>query len=233
MKSISQLSGSHLRTYQTIFQHPITHNLEWRQVYALLNAISDVVDESNGNMRVTRNGVSMVLQPSHSKDVAESRTVMELRHFLQRSEAAAPPAAEDQIHWLIVIDHRGARIFRSEVHDAVPSSVLPHEPDKYFRHAHHSRDFTRGQEKPDPNSFFGPVADEIHAPGPILIFGTGTGAASEMEQFSGWLKLNRAELAARVIGCATVDEHHLTENELLAKAREFYANDRVIPVPVS
>jgi hypothetical protein len=233
MKSISQLSGSHLRTYQMIFQHPITHNLDWRQVHALLHSIADVVEEPNGNLRVTRNGLSLVLQPSHSKDVAESHTVMELRHFLERSEAPAGQPDAPGIHFLVVIDHRGARVFQSELRDAVPHSLLPHEPDKYFRHAHHSRDFTRGQEKPDPNSFFGPIAEALRAAGPILIFGTGTGAASEMEQFNGWLKLNHADLAGRVIGRVTVDEHHLTENELLARAREFYANcgNTAVPAP--
>ena len=164
MKSISQLSGSHLRTYQMIFQHPITHNLDWRQVHALLHSIADVVEEPNGNLRVTRNGLSLVLQPSHSKDVAESHTVMELRHFLERSEAPAGQPDAPGIHFLVVIDHRGARVFQSELRDAVPHSLLPHEPDKYFRHAHHSRDFTRGQEKPDPNSFFGPIAEALRRP---------------------------------------------------------------------
>ena len=32
MKTPSLLSGSHKRTYKTIFQHPISHNLDWRAV---------------------------------------------------------------------------------------------------------------------------------------------------------------------------------------------------------
>jgi hypothetical protein len=44
-----------------------------------------------------------------------------------------------------------------------------------------------------------------------------------MAEFSGWLKANRPEISARVIGCVTVDPHHTTENELLARAREFLA----------
>jgi hypothetical protein len=184
-----------------------------------------VTEEPNGNLKATRNGQTLVLQPSHTKDVAESSIVMDIRHFLERSEAVAPEVAEG-IHWLVVIDHQSARIFRSEVHGSVPQSITPHEPDEYFRHAHHSRDFSRGQEKPDPNSFFGPVAKALQAAGPILIFGTGTGTGSEMQQFSEWLKVHHADLARRVIGCVAVDESHLTENEILARAREFYAGDR-------
>jgi hypothetical protein len=224
MKPTAHLSGSHLRTYQMIFQHPISHNLDWRQVRELLKAVADVAEEANGNLKVTRNGQTLVLQPSHTKDVSESGIVMDLRRFLERSEAVPPGAAGDGMHWLVVIDHQRARIFRSEVRGAVPESITPHEPDEFFRHAHHSRDFSRGQEKPDPNSFFGPVAKALQAGGPILIFGTGTGTGSEMEQFNEWLKVHHADLAGRVIGCVTVDEHHLTENELLAKARKFYSS---------
>jgi hypothetical protein len=229
MKSIAQLSGSHLRTYQTIFHHPISHNLDWRQVHELLKAVAEVVEEPNGNLKVTRNGQTLVLQPSRTKDVDESAIVMDLRHFLERSEAAAPGVNGEGTHWLVMIDHQGARVFRSEMHGAVPERIVPHEPSDYFRHAHHSRDFSRGQEKPDPNSFFGPVAKALQAAGPILIFGTGTGTSSEMEQFSEWLKSHHADLAKRVIGCVTVDEHHLSENELLARARDFYATTPASP----
>jgi len=226
MKPTARLSGSHLRTYQMVFQHPISHNLDWRQVRELLKAVAEVTEEPNGNLKATRNGQTLVLQPSHTKDVSESGIVMDLRHFLERSEPAPAGEGGDATHWLVVIDHQRARIFRSEMHGAVPENIMPHEPDEYFRHAHHSRDFSRGQEKPDPNSFFGPVAKALQAAGPILIFGTGTGTGSEMEQFHEWLKVHHADLAGRVIGCVTVDEHHLTENELLARAREFYAGGR-------
>jgi hypothetical protein len=112
------------------------------------------------------------------------------------------------------------------MHGAIPQQILPHEPDDFFRHAHNSRDFSRGQEKPDPNSFFEPLAKALHAPGQILVFGTGTGTSSEMEQFIAWSKLHHPELAKRIIGGLTVDEHHLSENQLLAKAREFYTSIR-------
>jgi hypothetical protein len=226
MNSSPPLTGSHLRTYNTIFQHPISHNLAWRDVHALFRQLGRVEDEPNGNLKVTRNGQTLVLHPPRTKDVAETDELMALRHFLQRSETAPPAMNEKETHWLLVIDHHEARIFRSEMHGAVPQQILPHEPDDYFRHAHNSKDFSRGREKPDPNSFFEPVAKALQAAGQILIFGTGTGTSSEMEQFIAWLKLHHPEAAGRIIGSLAVDEHHLTKDQLLAKAREFYANAR-------
>jgi hypothetical protein len=226
MTSSAFLSGQHRRTYETIFQHPVSHNLEWREVHALFRHIGDVKEESNGNLKVKRNGQTLVLRPSRSKDVAETDELMELRHFLERSEAAPATGDGAEAHWLLVIDHREARLFRSKIRGSVAEEILPYNPEGYFRHAHHSRDFTRGEEKPDPNSFFEPVAAALQASGRILIFGTGTGMSSEMDQFTAWLRLHHPALVRRIIGSQVIDEHHLTEGQLLARARDFYASHK-------
>jgi hypothetical protein len=224
MNSTASLTGSHLRAYQAIFQHPVARNLAWHDVHALLRQLGQVEEEPNGNLKVTRNGQVLILPTPRTKDVAETEELMALRHFLERSETVPPAAKEKETHWLLVIDHHEARIFRSEMHGALPEQILPHEPDDYFRHAPNSKEFSRGQEKPDPNSFFAPVAKALQAAGQILIFGTGTGMSSEMDQFIAWLKQHHPEVAKRIIGSLVVDKHHLTVGQLLAKAREFYAN---------
>jgi hypothetical protein len=216
------LTGSHLRTYNTIFQHPISHNLEWRHVRTLLDHMAEVVEQPNGNLRVSRNGQSMVLHTPRTKDVAEMEEVMELRRFLERSEKTQSAPNDKEAHLLVVINHHEARLFHSEIQGALPERILPHEPDDFFRHAHNSKDFSRGREKPDPNSFFEPVAGALKGAGKILVFGTGTGTSSEMDQFLAWVRKHHAEVAARIIGSLVIDEKHLTEAQLLSKAREFY-----------
>lgn len=44
-----------------------------------------------------------------------------------------------------------------------------------------------------------------------------------MEHLLADLKEHHADVAAKVIGSVRVDAHHTTENELLARARTFYA----------
>lgn len=224
MNSTQTLNGSHLRAYNAIFQHPISHNLEWRAVRALLKKLGRIEEEPNGHLKVTRNGQTLILRQPHTKDVAEAADVMALRHFLEQSEAAPPATDAKDAHWLLVIDHREARVFRSEIHGAQPENILPHEAKEYFHHARNSAEVSRGKEKPDPNSFFEPVAKAMDGAGQILIFGPGTGEGSEMEQFIAWLKTHRPDMAGRIVGSVAVDEHHLTTDELLAKARDFYAN---------
>jgi hypothetical protein len=223
MHTTPPLTGSHLRTYDRIFQHPISHNLEWRDVRSLLAKLGEIVQEHNGNLTVTRNGQSLVLHAPRTKDVAEMDEIMTLRHFLKRSETAEPAAAEKEIHWLLVIDHHEARIFHAEIVGAVPQRVLPYGAGEFFRHAKDSKATSRGQEKPDPNTFFEPVVKALQPSGPILVFGTGTGTGSEMEQFSAWAKAHRPDVAQRIIGSVVVNESHLSEGQLLEKAREFYA----------
>ena len=226
MISTATLTGTHLRTYNTIFQHPVSHNLAWHDVHSLLRHLGRLDEEPNGNLKATRNGESLVLHLPLTKDVPETEELMALRHFIERSETAPARLDEKEAHWLLVIDHHEARLFRSEMHGTVPQQLLPHAPDDYFRHAQNSQNLSRGKEKPDPNTFFEPVAKALRDAGQLLIFGTGTGKGSEMEQFVVWLKVHHPDLADRIIRTVVVDEHHLTENQLLARAREFYANPR-------
>ena len=96
MKTTTPLTNSHQRTFDRIFQHPISHNLEWRDVHALLGEMGDVTKEHNGSLKVTRNGQTLVLHPTSKKDVTEMDEVMALRHFLERSEAAPTETNEKE-----------------------------------------------------------------------------------------------------------------------------------------
>ena len=224
MKPPTSLTGSHLRTYETIFQHPVSHNLGWHDVHALFRQLGEVEEEPNGNLKVTRNGQTLVLNPPRAKDVETTDEVMALRHFIERSETLPSSAPDKDARWLAVIDHHEARIYRSCEPGSVAQQIRPHTPEDFFRHAPDSKGFSRGQEKPDPNTYFEPVAAVLNGAGQILIFGTGKGMSNEMDQFTLWLKHHRPELAGRIIGTEVVDEHHLTDAQLLAKAREFYAD---------
>jgi hypothetical protein len=192
-------------------------------VHALFRHLGQVEIEPNGNLKVTRHGRTLVLHAPRTKEVADTAELMALRHFLEKTSAVPLNGKAIGADWLVVIDHREARIYRSTEPDSVPQQIRPaHKPDEFFRHAPNSKDFSRGQEKPEPNSFFEPVAGVLNGAGKVLIFGSGTGTSSEMEQLVAWLKENRPELGKRIVGTEVIDEHHVTEAQLLAKAREFY-----------
>jgi len=220
----SQLSGTHQKTYQHIFQHPMPHNLQWREVWSMLSAITDAnaVEDTDGKLKVTRNGQTLVLHRPRGKDLADKKELMQVRHFLERSGTPAPPPAKVGTHLLVVIDHREARIFSAELHGSVPQRITPYDPFGFGRDLHYNQDDSNGQRKPEQKSFYEAVAKTLRGAKQILLFGTGTGASSAMEQLVAELKHNHRDIAQRVVGSIAVDEHHLTDDQLLAKARDLF-----------
>lgn len=221
MTTPPSLSGSHLRTYEKIFQHPVSHNLEWRELRSLLSHMGQVTEESNGHLDVTRNGHNLVLRRAQSKDLADIDELMAVRRFLQLSDTAAPQVNPDG-RLLVVISHHEARVFRSLIHGTAPETVKSHGS-RYLGHDADSKENSRGKEIPAAGSYFEPLAIALKAATRILLFGNGSGNTSEMDMFGTWLKKHHPELGKRIVGSIVVDEHHQSDGELLAKAREFFA----------
>ena len=222
------LTGSHLRTYTTLFQHPVSHNLGWHDVLALFRHLGTVEEEHNGNTKITRNGQVLILRPHHSKQVDGTDEVIALRHFLEQSEPAPSAADGNPTQWLLVIDHQRARLFRSHLHGTVPQVITSHDAQGGYRNTPHGENVTRGHETTGQNSYFDSIAAALHSSGRLVIFGTGTGTGSEMEQFIHWLKLHHADLAGKIIGTQSVDEHHLSDDQLLSKSQHLNTESQVV-----
>lgn len=217
-------SHTHEKTYQRVLQHPMQHNLQWQEVWSMLGAMPDAnaIEDNRGNLKVTRNGQTLLVHRPGGKDLANKKELTQIRHFLERSGTPAPWAVAAGTHLLVVIDHREARIYSTELHGSVPQRITPYDPFGFGRALHYNQDESNGQRKPERKSFYEAVAKTLHGAKQILMFGTGTGASSAMEQLLADLKRHHPDLAERVIGSIAVDEHHLTEDQLLAKARELF-----------
>jgi len=219
----TQLQGAHQRTFDAVFQHPIARNLTWRDVCSMLDAMTDVVQEKHDDtLKVSRNGRVLVLHRPVRKNVSDVQELMDLRRFLEQSVLPVPQPRPQGTHLLVVIDHRLARIYKAEVHGALPQRVIPFDQSGAGRHLHHVEDDSNGQRKPEQKSFYDAVAKTLHGAEQILLFGSGTGASSAMEQLVAELKLRHKDLAQRIIGTVVVDQAHLSEDQLLSRAREFY-----------
>jgi hypothetical protein len=136
---------------------------------------------------------------------------------------ASSDTTEAGPHLLVVIDHQEARIYRTEVHGAVPVRITPFDPHGFGRHLHSAHEWTDGKRQPERKSFYEAVAKTLRGAEQILLFGSGTGRSSAMEMLLDDLKAHHADVAAKIVGSVVVDAHHTTENQLLAKARDFYA----------
>ena len=126
-------------------------------------------------------------------------------------------------HLLVVIDHQEVRVYRTEIHGAVPVRLVPHDPHGYGRHLHSANEWTDGKRQAERKSFYEAVAKTLRGAEQILLFGSGTGRSSAMDQLLADLRAFHPDVAEKVVGSVVVDPHHTTEDQLLARAREFYA----------
>jgi hypothetical protein len=126
-------------------------------------------------------------------------------------------------HLLVVIDHQEARVYLTEVQGAVPVRIVPYDPHGHGRHLHSAQEWTDGKRQPERKSFYEAVARTLRGAEQVLLFGSGTGRSSAMEQFLADLRDHHPDVAEKIIGSVVVDAHHTTVDQLLAQAREFYA----------
>lgn len=126
-------------------------------------------------------------------------------------------------HLLVVIDHREARVYRTELRGAVPERIAPYDPHGHGRHLHSAHEWADGKSPSEPRSFHEAVAKTLRGAGQVLLFDSGTGKSSAMEQLLADLRAHHPDVAGAVVGSVVADAHHTTEAGLLGRARDFYA----------
>ncbi len=75
------LSNHHRNTLRQIFQHPLSHNIEWDAVLSLLEAVGSVTEHHEGKVAVTLGSETEFLDPPQHKDI-DAQTVVDLRRML-------------------------------------------------------------------------------------------------------------------------------------------------------
>jgi hypothetical protein len=75
------LDNRHRDTLREIFRHPTSHNIEWRAVLSLLEAVGDVTVRHDGKVAVNLGPEQEFLDPPKNKDIDE-QMVIDLRRML-------------------------------------------------------------------------------------------------------------------------------------------------------
>jgi hypothetical protein len=87
----THLNDHHRDTLREIFQHPVSHNIEWHAVLSLLEAIGSVVRHHDGKFVVTVGSQRIFLDPPKHKDIDE-QMVVDLRRMLSAAGYGAAAA---------------------------------------------------------------------------------------------------------------------------------------------
>ena len=82
MASEIKLNGHHRATVEKIFQHPVSHNIEWHDVISLLRNVAEVTEEHDGRFKVTIGGETETLD-APSKHSLNEQMVVDLRRMLK------------------------------------------------------------------------------------------------------------------------------------------------------
>ena len=72
--SPEHLSNHHRNTLRQIFEHPVSHNIEWHSVVSLLGAVGTVEQYHDGKVQVTLGPHTTVFDPPKGKDIDVSMT---------------------------------------------------------------------------------------------------------------------------------------------------------------
>jgi hypothetical protein len=75
------LDSRHRDTLRQIFEHPTSHNIEWRAVTSLLEAVGSVTVHQDGKVAVKIGSELEFLKPPGGKDV-DDQMVVDLRRML-------------------------------------------------------------------------------------------------------------------------------------------------------
>ena len=91
----THLSNHQRNTLRQIFQHPAGHNIEWRAVLSLLEAIGSAEEQHGGKIAVTIASRTEYFDPPRHKDI-DTQAVVDLRQMLTeagyRDDATGIPA---------------------------------------------------------------------------------------------------------------------------------------------
>jgi hypothetical protein len=83
-----ELDAHHRATVEKIFNHPVSHNIQWHDVLSLLQSVAPVTEQHEGRYTVTLGSETETFDAPRHHDIDEQQ-VIDLRWML-RSAGIAP-----------------------------------------------------------------------------------------------------------------------------------------------
>jgi len=219
-RNAASITTVETRILARVFQHPLSHNLSWRETFELCHAIGTVEQGHDGSVTLKVGGEHQTFARVHNKDLAAD-DVMALRHLLTRAGWApdALPGVESasaSADIVIVIDHAGARVYGGGAADGAAVHELHHLVHSIDRKQH---DADREETYPADARYFDAIAAAVVGDGRIVVVGHGKGQSSEADHLLAYLGQHHPAVRGRVAREIVADLPHATVPELLRLAR--------------
>jgi hypothetical protein len=81
---IDHLNSHQRDTLAQIFNHPLSHNIEWHSVLSLLNAVATVQETHKGHVLAIIGDESATFDPQRHKDI-DAEQLTDLRRLLRKA----------------------------------------------------------------------------------------------------------------------------------------------------
>lgn len=222
--TLATLSAAHRRTFDALFRHPLAHNLEWKDVVALIAKLGEVQEPSGNEFLFELGGRRLVIQKPHHKDLTADE-LLAIRHFvtkagLQSRETDDPAPAEPEL--LIVVDHHGAKIFHIDAAAETTADpvIRPYDPHHFLHHLQHKdQSQERGQRAPEEPAYYEEIATAVAVGGAITVVGHGTGHSNAAHHLVEYLKTHHSETYRRIVQEKVADLSAITDAQLVELAR--------------
>ena len=77
-----ELDGHHRATLEKIFNHPVSHNIQWHDVLSLLQSVATVTEAHDGRYKVTLGSETETFDAPRHHDINEQQ-VIDVRRMLR------------------------------------------------------------------------------------------------------------------------------------------------------
>lgn len=240
------MKQQHAHTLQTLFQHPLKHDLRMSDVEALLLHLEASVEHlADHRLKLQlRSGETMVLHAAGGvhHPFLDADGVLRLRRFLEQAgitpehpDVPEPHPRGDQAKRLVIhLDHRGARLWWLEG-DAVETSTLhPHGLwGSHQRLSHrHDRDVA-GQRASVDYDYLNQLSEAVMQADRVLLLGHGHGHSDLRERLKEQIKKHHLGAEER-LEVVMLDDTACSDAELLDVARAHFGNTphrRIVQAP--
>ena len=219
--TVPHLNEHHARILRQIFEHPVSHNLEWPDVLSLMEHLGSVRQRHDGKYHIQIGAAQTIIERPHHKDV-ELTELLRLRTFLKGAgvEANGSPPASGQSEprslsrIVVAVDHHQARFFEPAsdgVHLVERDHLEPLDPHGFERHLEHRKEADyKGERVPEPNEYYERIAQRLKSAGTILLVGDATGKSSAVRYLEHYLQQKHPDIWHHVVGTEKADLSSLT-----------------------
>ena len=212
------IKGKHKRTLEKLFEHPVSHNIDWKQVENLFDALGANVSETSKNhVRVVLAGQEAMFHKPHHKQIDRTDEVVAIRRFLESAgvnpRTAGLDTSPSRTRVIAVVSDREARVYELEGREADSFRLV-------------DSDRVQRQGSGDSDGFYESVSAALSSADEILLVGVGEDQKhSSARPLFEHLAHQEPDLAVRVVAVEAIVDTRDVEPRILAHAQAVFAGD--------